>query len=253
MQTWATLNQKGGSGKTSLTVNVAAALAERGKTTLVVDLDPQAAASAWFGVRDDSRAFLEVFTDGHGLGALVQRTPVEGVDLIPASSWLVSVERAVGPEPGAETILRRAVSKLGTRWDLVLFDCPPSLSLLSVSALVAATGVVVPVTADAMALGGLAGLLSTIDRVKERLNDRLEVAAIVACRVDSRTRLAGEVVEDLRRRFPKLVTKTTIRESVRVREAWSFAKPVTLYAPSSGAAADYRELAGELLPRLRRS
>lgn len=253
MHAWAVLNQKGGSGKTSLAVNLAAALAERRRTALVVDLDPQAAASAWFGVRDDSRAFLEVFTDGHGLGPLVQPTAVDGVDLIPASSWLVGVERAVGPEPGAETIFRRAVSTLPARWDLVLFDCPPSLSLLSVSALVAATGVLVPVTADAMALGGLAGLLSTIDRVKERLNERLEVAAIVACRVDSRTNLAHDVVEDLRRKFGKVVCRTTIRESVRVREAWSFAKPVTQYAPSSGAAEDYRELAGEVLSRLRRS
>lgn len=249
MQTWAVLNQKGGSGKTTAAVNLAAALAERGTRVLLLDLDPQASASAWFGVPDGGRGLLDVFTAGAALEALVRRTSVEGVDLVPASSWLVGVERAVAGEPGAETLLRRAVAAVPKRWDLVLLDCPPSLGLLAVSALTAARAVLVPVEASALGLAGLAGLLQTVETVRDRLNPTLTVGAILASRVD-RTRLSRDVVADLRRRFPRLVLKTTIRESVRLREAWSFQQPITVYAPTSSGAEDFRAAARELRKRL---
>lgn len=253
MQTWAVLNQKGGSGKTTAAVNLAAALGERGTRVLVVDLDPQASASAWFGVTEDGRGLLDVFTGETTLGALVRDTAVENVALVPASQWLVGVERAVAGEPGAETLLRRAVAKLPPRWDLLFFDCPPSLGLLSVSALVAARHVLVPVEASSLGLAGLASLLQTVERVRDRLNPALDVGAILASRVDTRTNLSRDVVEELRRRFPALMLHATIRESVRLKEAWSFAQPVTRYAASSSGAEDYRAAAAELLTRLRRS
>lgn len=253
MQVLAVTSQKGGAGKTTTAVNVAAALGERGTRVLVVDLDPQCSASLWLGAREDGRGLLDVFTGSTPLRALVRETAVSGVSVVPASPWLVGVDRLVAGEPGAETIFRRAVQSLPADWDLVLLDCPPSLGLLSVSALVAAASVVVPVEASALGLAGLSGLLSTVETVKDRLNPTLAVGAILACRVDTRTNLSKDVVDELRRRFPALTLKTTIRESVRLREAWSFAQPVTTYAPTSSGAEDYRAVAAELLTRLRRT
>lgn len=253
MHTWAVTSQKGGSGKTTTAVNVAAALGERGTRVLVVDLDPQCSASAWLGAHEDGRGLLDVFTGQATLGALVRETAVEHVSVVPASQWLVGVDRLVAGEPGAETIFRRALGKLPAKWDLVLLDCPPSLGLLSVSALVAASSVLVPVEASSLGLAGLTGLLQTVETVRDRLNPSLTVGAILACRVDTRTNLGRDVVDDLRRRFPKLVLQTTIRESVRLKEAWSFSQPVTAYAPTSSGAEDYRAVAVELLNRLRRS
>lgn len=250
MRTFAFTNQKGGSCKTTSCVSVAAALGEKGKRVLVVDLDPQASASSWLGVKDGGRGLFEVFTDNGNLADLVVQTTAPGVELVPASTWLVGVDKALAGEPGAETILRRSLARLHAgRWDFVFVDCPPSLGVLAVSALAACREVFVPVEASTMALAGLAGLVQTVELVKERLNPDLAVSAVLVCRVDSRTNLSREVVEGLRKRFGRLVLETTIRESVRLREAPSFARPVTLYAPRSTGAEDYRAAAAELLKR----
>ena len=250
---WAVASQKGGAGKTTAAVNIAAALGERDVSVLVVDLDPQASATAWFGVTDEHAGLLDVFTENQPLEPLVQETVVQHVSLVPASSWLVGVERAVAGQPGAETLLRRAVRRLPARWDLILMDCPPSLGFLTISALVAASEVLVPVEASALGLAGLAALLETVDLIRDRLNDTVSVGAILAGRVDTRTNLARDVVDELRRRFPDVCLQSVIRENVRVREAWSFQQPVMQYAPTSTGAADFRAVAAELLPRLRRT
>ena len=247
MKTWAVTNQKGGSGKTTSAVNLAAAAGELGRRVLVVDLDPQASASAWLGTPDGGRGLLDVLTEGAALADLVVETPAAGVDLIPSSAWLANVDRALAGEVGAELAFRDAVKALPERWDLVLVDCPPALGLLTVSALAAVREVVVPVETSAMALAGLAALLRTVERVRDRLNPGLAVRAVLPCRVDARTNLARDVVAHLRERFGSLVTETTIRESVRVREAWSFGQPVTTYDPRGAGAEDYRAAARELL------
>jgi chromosome partitioning protein len=243
-------NWKGGSAKTTSAVNLAAALGEKGKRVLVVDLDAQASASSWLGVKDGGRGLFEVFTDNGNLADLVHETTAPGVEVVPSSAWLVGVDKALAGEPGAETILRRSFSRLpADRWDFVFVDCPPSLGVLAVSALAACREVFVPVEASTLALAGLAGLVQTVERVRERLNPDLEVSAVLVCRVDSRTNLSRDIVDRLRERFGGLVLKTTIRESVRLREAPSFSKPVTLYAPRSPGAEDYRAAAAELLKR----
>jgi len=250
MKTWAVTNQKGGSCKTTTAVNLAAALGEKGERVLVVDLDAQASASSWLGTKDGDRGLLEVFTDNGNLADLVRQTDVPGVELVPASAWLVGADKALAAEPGAETLLRRALHRLPRdRWDFVFLDCPPSLGLLAVSALVAADEVLVPVEASSMALGGLASLVQTVERVRERLNPALELSAILVCRVDTRTRLSHDVVERLRAHFGKTVLRAMVHETVRLREAWSFSKPVTLYAPKSRGAEDYRAVAAEFLKR----
>ena len=246
-RTIALTNQKGGSGKTTSAVNLAAALGERGRKVLVVDLDPQASASAWLGVRDGGRGLLDALTNGGSLDGLVLKTDAPGVSIVPSSSWLVGIERALAGEPGAELVLRGCLDRLPSRWDYVLLDCPPSLGLLAVSALAAAREVLVPVESHVMALHGLAHLLKTVDVVKARLNPDLVVSGIVACRVDGRTRHSLDVVDRLREKFGAQVFHTVIRENVRIAEAPSFAQPVTLYDTKSNGAEDYRALAAEVI------
>lgn len=249
IRTIAITNQKGGSGKTTTAVNLAAALAEKGEKVLLLDLDPQASASSWLGVEDGGRGLLEVLTAGGKLEELVRETTALGVELVPSSSWLVGAERALAGEVGAELVLRKAIGRLPARWDFLLLDCPPSLGLLAVNALAAVGEVLVPVEARTMALRGLADLLRTVEVVRERINPGLEISALLLCRVDRRTRLALDVEESLRAKFGKLVLRAVVRENVRLAEAPSFKQPITTYAPSSTGAEDYREAAAEWLRR----
>jgi chromosome partitioning protein len=247
MRLIAIINQKGGSAKTTTAVNLAAALGEQQRRVLVLDLDPQASASSWLGVKDGGRGLLDVFTDRLALAGLVQPTSAHGVEVIPSSSWLVGVEKALAGEVGAETTLRRRLVELKGPWQYILIDCPPALGLMTVNALAAAQEVLVTVESHVMALSGLARLLETLEVVKERLNPDIKMAGILACRVDARTRHAQEVVEQLRSRFGPLVYDAMIRENVRLAECPSFAQPITLYDPRSHGAADYRQLATDVI------
>jgi chromosome partitioning protein len=244
------MNQKGGSGKTTTAVNLAAALGEKGVRVLLIDLDPQASATTWMGADPSGRGLADVFTANGSIASNITKTSVPGVDLVPASSWLVGIERALAGEVGAELVFRRALAQLPAQWDEVLVDCPPSLGLLSVSALTGCQHVLVPVEAHVMALAGLASLWQTVERVRERLNGDLAVAGILACRVDTRKNLSKDVLATLKDRFGDLVFTTTIRENVRLAEAPSFKKPVTLYDAKSSGAEDYRALAAEWQARI---
>ncbi|HEX4967765.1 MAG TPA: ParA family protein [Nitrospiraceae bacterium] len=247
MRLIAIFNQKGGSGKTTTAVNLAAALGEQDRHVLVLDLDPQASASSWLGVKDGGRGLLDVFTDGLALAGLIQPTSADGVDVIPSSTWLVGAEKALAGEVGAETILRRRLAALKGPWQYILIDCPPALGLLTVNALAAAQEVLVTVETHVMALSGLARLLETLEVVKERLNPDVKIAGILACRVNARTRHAQEVVEQLQKRFGSLLYHTLIRENVRLAECPSFGQPITLYDPRCNGATDYRQLATEVI------
>lgn len=250
MRTVAITNQKGGAGKTTTAVNLGAALAERGRRVLIVDLDPQASATRWLGGDPESLRLAAVFTDGKPLAGAVSPTAVVGLDLASGSVALSGLERALAATIGAEQILREAVEALDDdAWDFVLMDCPPSLGLASVSALIACREVLVPVGARVMELQGLAGLLETIDKVRDRYNPRLVVSAVLACQVDHRTRLGNDVVDVLRKRLGETVLDTVVRENVRLAEAPSHTQPITAYDSHSAGAEDYRAVAAEFEAR----
>jgi len=249
MRRLAVWNQKGGTCKTTTVVNLAAALGEGGARVLVVDLDPQGDASDSFGVPWEGKGLLDVFQGERELASLVQSTSAPGVDLIPSSQFLVGLERSLAGEVATETILRRALDALPARWDVVLLDCPPSVSLLPISALAACSEVVVPVFTQFLPLKGVAALLRTLDKVRAALNPGLRIVGVLACVVDG-TRLSREVTEKLRTRFASEVFRTVVRKSTRLAEAASHKMPVTLYDPEGNGAADYRALAGELFERL---
>lgn len=248
MRTIAVMNQKGGSAKTTTAVNLAAALARLKKKVLVVDMDPQANATAWLGAADGKGVF-DVLTGDKTLFEIVRPSSAAGVDAAPGSAWLAGAERTLAGEVGSEIVFRKAIERLPEKWDVLLVDCPPAIGLLSISALAACCEVLIPCEAHTMALSGLAGLVQTIERVKERLNPSLTLAGIVACRVDARTKLSGEVVATLRDRFGKDVFRAVVRENVRLAEAPSFAKSIFDYDPRSSGAEDHMAVAKELLAR----
>jgi chromosome partitioning protein len=248
MRRLAITNQKGGSAKTTTTVNLAAALAEKGRRVLVVDLDPQGNTTSWLGLGKATRGVLELLTETAPVGGLVQQTATENVACIPATSALNGVERTLAREMGAETTLHRRLDGLAAAdYDYLLIDTPPTLGLLTLNALAAAQELVVPVEAHVLALAGVAQLFETVRTVNERLNPGLTIAGIVACRVDTRTRHSGDVAASLRKAFPDSMYDTIIRENVRLAEAPSFHQPITDYDARSTGAADYRALAKEVM------
>ncbi len=247
---YAVANQKGGVGKTTTAVNVAACIAEAGYSTLLVDVDPQANASVGLGIaRTLTPGLYEVLTGEVSAGEALTDTPIDGLKILPAGPNLAGANIELPRMDGYEQRLRECLASVRDDFQYILLDCPPSLGPLTVAALVAADRVIVPVQTEYFALEGLAGLLETLALVQRELNPRLTVAGMLLTMHDSRTRLGQDVEREVRAHFPDLVFDTVIPRNVRVGEAPSYGLPVTHHDPHSAGAEAYFELAKEVAAR----
>jgi chromosome partitioning protein len=245
-------NQKGGVGKTTSTINLGAALAEWGRRILLVDFDPQGALSVGLGVNphDLDRTVYNVLVEqGVTVDDVLLKTNTPGMDLLPSNIDLSAAEVQLVNEVAREQVLARALAPVLPDYDIVLIDCQPSLGLLTVNALTAADGVIVPLECEFFALRGVALLMQTIDKVRERLNPRLEVEGIVATMFDPRTLHSREVLARVVEAFNDRVFHTVIARTVRFPETTVVGEPITTYASNSAGARAYRELAKEVLAR----
>jgi chromosome partitioning protein len=247
MRTIAIINRKGGCGKTTAAVNIAAALGESGRRTLLLDLDPQGSASSWMGAGpNDQRDLFETFLGTRSLADLAEPTRAFGVDLVPASSWLVTAERTLQVDLALGAI--RALERLPAAWDFVLVDCPPTLGYLASAALTGCREALVPVQPHGLDIWGIEPVMEEMDRVRQQLNTGLVLAGIVVGRV-SRTNHAREVVASLRATYGGDIFQQTIRDSIRVPEAAMAGLAVTEFVPDAAIAADIRAVAAELVRR----
>jgi chromosome partitioning protein len=246
------VNQKGGVGKTTTTVSLGAALAEYGRRVLLVDFDPQGALSAALGVRPHEleRTVYNLIMDRDVAASdVLVTTALPGLDLLPCNIDLSAAEMYLVNEVGREHVLARALAPLLPEYDVVLIDCQPSLGLLTVNALAASHGYVVPLECEFFALRGLALLMQTVDKVRDRINPQVKLDGIVATMFDGRTMHSREVVSRLVDTFGDDVFHTVIARTVKFPESTVVGEPITTYAPSSAGANSYRALARELLAR----
>ncbi|UCH62719.1 MAG: ParA family protein [Fidelibacterota bacterium] len=248
MRSIAVFNQKGGSGKTTTTVSLSAAIAEYGRRVLVVDMDPQGTATNWFGIKDAGRGIADIFISVRSLVELVRPTAVMGVNLVPASTWLLGAEKVLSWEVGTVQIFSKTMTSLPHgQWDYLIVDCPPALGILTANALIGVEEVLIPIEAHHLALPSVDRVITSVESLRNHLNPELRITGILACRVDSRTRHSKNIVQELRSRFGDLVFKVEIRENVRLAEAPSQGQPITLYDSQCTGARDYRDLAHEIM------
>jgi chromosome partitioning protein len=245
---YALANQKGGVGKTTTAINLAACLAEAGARSLVVDLDPQANATSGRGIRAEAASTYDLL-DGARLAEVVTRTAYANLDLVPSRPDLAGAAVELAQRSDGESYLSQSLGGAREDYEFVFLDCPPSLGPLTVNALGAADQVLVPVQAEYYALEGLAQLVKSVELVRARLNPRLRIGGVLLTMVDGRTKLSAEVVAEVRRHFGDRVFRTTIPRSVRLAEAPSHGLPAIAYDRRSAGADAYWRAANELVER----
>ncbi|MFN2484522.1 MAG: ParA family protein [Candidatus Limnocylindria bacterium] len=244
-------NQKGGVGKTTTVVNLAAYLALSGHRTLVVDLDPQGNATSGLGLdpRSAGPSIYDALLDNVDVAEVIRRTEIPGLDVARSSVSLAAAEVELVGMPERERRLAVCLATSAELYDRILIDCPPSLGLLTLNALTAADGVLIPIQTEYYALEGLGQLLTTIRRVRESLNPRLQIEGVLLTMFDARTRLSVQVAGEVRRHMNGTVFETVVPRSIRLSEAPSHGRPIPLYDPASRGAQAYRSLAGEVVAR----
>jgi chromosome partitioning protein len=250
-QVLAVVNQKGGVGKTTTAVNLATLLAVKGKSVLVIDVDPQGNATSGFGFDKNNldKTIYDVLINNEPVKNALYSSGRENLSLIPANIQLAGAEIELVNLVSRETFLKRAIQELRSQFDFILMDCPPSLGLLTVNALTAADGVLVPIQSEYYALEGLTQLMETVTLIKRGLNPHLSIFGVVVTMFDARTQLAHQVANEVRRYFGDKVFRTIIPRNVRLSEAPSFGKAINEYDPRSKGAESYDALAREVIRR----
>jgi chromosome partitioning protein len=242
-------NQKGGVGKTTTSINVSSLIAAAEKKTLLVDIDPQANSSSGLGFSNQNPSSYEVLIGEKKMEEVIESTFMPFMDLLPSNINLVGAEIEMIDFSERETILKKAFTEVKDKYDFIIIDCPPSLSLLTLNALTASDSVLIPVQCEYFALEGLGQLLNTINVVKQHYNRNLAIEGVLLTMYDSRLRLSQQVADEVRKYFGEKVFKTVIHRNVRISEAPSFGKPIILYDAVSMGSKNYMALASELLER----
>lgn len=242
-------NQKGGVGKTTSAINLAASLAVIEHSTLIIDIDPQNNTTSGLGIESKSveNSIYEVMVDGVDILGTIQKTELDFLDLVPSHINLVGAEIEMVDRNQRERILAKAVEEAKKNYDFIIIDCPPSLGLLTINALTASDSVLIPVQCEYFALEGLGQLLNTIKIVRQHMNPELDIEGVLLTMYDSRTRLSNQVADEVKRYFDDRVFKSVISRNVRLAEAPSFGKPAILYDASSVGAKNYLSLAREII------
>lgn len=244
-------NQKGGVGKTTSTINLAAELAKSGPPTLIIDFDPQGSATSGLGIEliEEGKDLFDMFFDDVSLSSIIKETATNNLYIAPASKDLVSIEIELGKTPGRELILKSEISILPQSFEYILIDCPPSSGLLTLNALGAANHVLIPLQAEYYALEGLSALMDTINFVESTFNPDLSLLGVFLTMYDTRTNLSEQVWQEASGYFKKKVFKSKIPRNVRLSECPSHGIPICEYAPASSGAKAYKALAKEIVRR----
>ncbi len=244
-------NQKGGVGKTTTTINLAASLAVLEQKILVIDADPQANATSGFGfdVKNIQSSIYECIIDETDAEKVILKTEIDNLDIIPSHIDLVGAEIEMLNLPNREYVMKNAIAHLKNQYDFILIDCSPSLGLITVNALTASDSVIIPVQCEYFALEGLGKLLNTIKIIQNRLNKELEIEGFLLTMFDGRLNLSNQVYDEVKKHFQEMVFDTVIQRNVKLSEAPSYGKPVILYDASSKGAINHMNLAREILQR----
>jgi len=243
------INQKGGVGKTTTVFNLGCGLALHERSVLLIDLDPQANLTAWAGLSDADPTITDLFTDSIKIDRVVYTGREAFPDIVPVSNDLAGIDVVLASKIGREQRLKKAIASVVDRYDYIIIDCPPSLGLLTINAMVASQEVIIPVQSKVMALSGIVSLVDTVALVKDSYNSDLKITGVVACMYDTRTNLSRDVLTELKTAdiTRRILFDTVIRENVRLAEAPSFEESIFEYSPDSNGAMDYRNLTFECI------